>query len=527
MAAQERFPVKQSHLRKVPKTIEICVGSMGLQLFGAKGKPLESYLYESMTSWQVEPSGFSVRSGPEKKKLIFGTEEGNEIVRRIALAAREIGKQYLIDKGTPERTRHAGLEKVSAELERHASVVVESRAVSVATDWLNARYHPTTVAGLLRALRATGYAEEEWLGELELMDHDGTLADLVSAIALENAEALHAKAALVGASPAQDEDEPFGGSASRMRGEEGEEQERVEEQQEGGPEETLTPLPLTRTRSDTAPADIGGRPRGGPALELKGTAHDEDGLLLVQPSPATKWARDAITEAAEPEPELAGPVRTASVEKALVEKAVGLAQQAQEVMQGARTQNEYDEAAQICQSALEMDRGCLLAEGMLHHIRSAKLTLKAEDEKREGKKGGMRNLGRRVAGGAKAAKAVKKVTENAVKKQVAVRPRSTTLHTHARASTRTRTRTRTHMRHRTRLAEGGDGWDRSGREEGAGEVGAGSGWAILRNRRSDRHGRHHRRPRGRTAAAQERLRCQRAPRAEPTAVHSDTWGWWV
>jgi hypothetical protein len=174
------FTVKQAHLRKAPKSIEVSIGSMGLQLFGAKGKPLESHLYENMSSWQVEPSGFFVCVGADQKKLSFGTDEGSEIVRRITIAAREIGKQYLIDK-KGGKSSSSPLRHASAELEQHARATEESRPVAAATDWLNARYGPATVTGVIQALRNAEYEEDDWLEELQIMATDGTLADIVDA----------------------------------------------------------------------------------------------------------------------------------------------------------------------------------------------------------------------------------------------------------------------------------------------------------------------------------------------------------
>ena len=116
----ERFTVKQSHLKKAPKTIDISIGSMGLQQFGAKGKPLESYLYENMKAWDIENDGFSIRVGADERKIVYGTNDGAEILRRIATAAREIGQQYLIDKqntpkkGQQQQPPHGGFVRASA-----------------------------------------------------------------------------------------------------------------------------------------------------------------------------------------------------------------------------------------------------------------------------------------------------------------------------------------------------------------------------------------------------------------------------
>ena len=52
---------------------------------------------------------------------------------------------------------------------------------AAATDWLNARYGPDTVSGVIQALRNVGYEEDDWLEELQIMATDGTLADIVDA----------------------------------------------------------------------------------------------------------------------------------------------------------------------------------------------------------------------------------------------------------------------------------------------------------------------------------------------------------
>ena len=53
--------------------------------------------------------------------------------------------------------------------------------MDAATDWLNARYGPDTVSGIIQALRNVGYEEDDWLEELQIMATDGTLADIVDA----------------------------------------------------------------------------------------------------------------------------------------------------------------------------------------------------------------------------------------------------------------------------------------------------------------------------------------------------------
>jgi hypothetical protein len=91
--------------------------------------------------------------------------------------------------------------------------------------------------------------------------------------------------------------------------------------------------------------------------------------------------------------------RTKSVESKVVGRAQQLAERAVEIMQSASSLNEYEDAEQLCLSAIELDPGCLLADGMLHHVRSAKLQLKGDADEKGGrgkKKSGVINLGRKV-----------------------------------------------------------------------------------------------------------------------------------
>ena len=51
----EMFEVKQSHIKKAPKHVQLQVGSMGLTFYDKDMKPVDNIMYQSLLSWKVTP----------------------------------------------------------------------------------------------------------------------------------------------------------------------------------------------------------------------------------------------------------------------------------------------------------------------------------------------------------------------------------------------------------------------------------------------------------------------------------------
>ena len=117
----EMFEVKQSHIKKAPKQVQLQVGSMGLTFYDKNMKPLDNLLYKSLLSWKATSKAVTLQlasdssAGTKSKKdkkakpapvIMLKTDVGTEIVRRMEAMASQLALEYRMRKKFPVIQSH-------------------------------------------------------------------------------------------------------------------------------------------------------------------------------------------------------------------------------------------------------------------------------------------------------------------------------------------------------------------------------------------------------------------------------------
>jgi hypothetical protein len=97
----EMFEVKQSHIKKAPKQVQLQVGSMGLTFYDKDMKPLDNIMYQSLLSWKATPKEVVLQvkvPGKDDKsddvKLKCPVETAQDIVKQMESQAAKLAAEH-------------------------------------------------------------------------------------------------------------------------------------------------------------------------------------------------------------------------------------------------------------------------------------------------------------------------------------------------------------------------------------------------------------------------------------------------
>ena len=116
----DMFSVKQNHIRKAPKTVQLQVGSMGLTFYNKDMKPLQNIMYMNLNSWTATEKSVELfektgkKNASKKTVLQVPGDDAQSIVNLMETKASELAAQHKMKRKFAVRQTH--LSDAAAEL---------------------------------------------------------------------------------------------------------------------------------------------------------------------------------------------------------------------------------------------------------------------------------------------------------------------------------------------------------------------------------------------------------------------------